>query len=210
MSWNHTCSGSDRILIVGVGQYKVIQANPTVTYNGVPMMRLLANGWNGETGSAWVFYLINPPTGTHAISVTWADSGTIGMNGVAVSYTGARQSSQPSVYVPSSEDHSTSHSLGLIVTETNCWQILFALQEMNSTLISSSATNREQDIPVDSNVGICIADSNGIVSGGPQSMSWTTGTNTSGTPGYAYTLTLAATDSVSISGLSNPIFFAGN
>ena len=74
VTWNHTVSGSNPALLVGVavGVNQVADTNysASATYNGVSMNLLsTVHPGGGNTGFLDVFGLLNVPTGTHAVVV---------------------------------------------------------------------------------------------------------------------------------------------
>jgi hypothetical protein len=88
LSWSHTVSGADRILLVGVS----INGNKTVssvTYGGDQLTRI-ATVNQGSSARASLWYLLNPPTGTQTVLVTM--SGNARFVAGAHSYTGVSQS----------------------------------------------------------------------------------------------------------------------
>jgi hypothetical protein len=86
IDWSHTCTGSNRVLIVFVN--KLSAAISGVTYNGVSLANLWDYDGTGNDNSAW--YLINPPTGAHTVEITFSSSLT-GVVTAAASYTGVHQ-----------------------------------------------------------------------------------------------------------------------
>lgn len=90
VSWSHTCTGTNRYLIVAL--YSAdggALSDWTVTYNGVSMSYINSR----EVGGTVALYgLANPDSGTNTISAT---AGTGSAVGRAVSYTGVLQSGQP-------------------------------------------------------------------------------------------------------------------
>ena len=94
-SVSHTCTGAERLLIVGIETSNAGTANgadyvSAVTYNGVAMTRAVT----GNTGDFRVYhyYLVAPATGANTISVTSTSAVTLIRN---ASYTGVKQGSQP-------------------------------------------------------------------------------------------------------------------
>lgn len=73
-TWAHTCSGSDRILIVFVTLSPGAGAlDPTsITYNGVALSKL--GSVDGSSSRIGLWYLIGPATGTNNIVVTFASA----------------------------------------------------------------------------------------------------------------------------------------
>lgn len=110
---NYTTSGSNRILIVTlyINQGRTVTA---LTYNGVALTQLGAT--QNLTSSTW--YLLNPASGTHALAGTLSASSN-GFTIVAVSYTGANQSTLDNNAVNSTSS-STSFSQSLTPTVPNC------------------------------------------------------------------------------------------
>ena len=70
-TWNHTCTGSNRWLCVGISMLSVAGSSVTsITYDGVVMGRVRAR--TSVTGAvrSELWGLVNPNSGTHVISVT--------------------------------------------------------------------------------------------------------------------------------------------
>lgn len=66
LAWNHTCSGSNRVLFVAFTNYldKYISAR----YAGIPMLPI---DFVSSNGPFVLFHLPNPPLGEHEVEVTW-------------------------------------------------------------------------------------------------------------------------------------------
>lgn len=90
-NWNHTCTGADRYLVVGVSMLSLAQTVTGITYNSVAMTFLGSR--NSVSGAARIeqWGLVAPSTGTNPIAVTL--SGAIASAGNASSYTGVHQTS---------------------------------------------------------------------------------------------------------------------
>ncbi len=93
-TFNHTVTGSDTILLVGIS---ISDSNPArrfvggVTYNGVAMTEI-NHADSGGSIYAGLWILVNPATGSNSVAVSaTCDYISIG----AISLTGARQSTQP-------------------------------------------------------------------------------------------------------------------
>jgi len=91
ISWNHTvAAGSDMALVV-----YVYTSNDTavsgVTYNGDAMTQVFASGFT-STQACYMFRLVAPDSGTHAVTVTYAAAVTYRAAG-ALSFSGVNQSS---------------------------------------------------------------------------------------------------------------------
>lgn len=90
-SWSHTCTGSNRYLVVGIAMLSVAQTVSSITYNSVALTLLGVR--SSLTGAARVelWGLVAPSTGSNTIAVTL--TGSIASAGVAESYTGVHQTS---------------------------------------------------------------------------------------------------------------------
>lgn len=165
LTWSHTCSGTNRILWVGLldqsgGGASLITG---VTYNGVAMTRVgtvLADRWT----TLWV--LANPATGANNVVATASSSTVIG--GASVSYTGAKQTAQPD-----SSNTGTSATAALTVSTTvvltNCWIVSVFRSAAHNIVNSSGFTVRQSQFTGT----LVVGDSNGTVGTGSQSVSVT-------------------------------------
>jgi hypothetical protein len=90
LSWNHTCTGDDRFLVVFGFIQNASQLITGITYNSVALTLLDSqkNGTDGEYVTLW--YLNNPASGTNSIVMT-ASSSTF-IQGRSASYNGVNQS----------------------------------------------------------------------------------------------------------------------
>jgi len=87
LSWPHTTSGTDRILIVGVSLNRGASSITGVTYNSVAMTNIGTAGFGTAFMSLW--QLVAPATGEHDIVVSL--SGFAEVIGGATSWTGVHQ-----------------------------------------------------------------------------------------------------------------------
>lgn len=104
LSWSHTCTGADRILIVGIAQRNG-RSVTAITYNGVAMTLIGTSGDTFTTIS--MYYLLAPATGANTISITFSSSDSDN-NGMAVSYTGVHQTTPLGTFVSASNPGSGS------------------------------------------------------------------------------------------------------
>lgn len=162
LTWSHTCTGSNLVLLVA---FSNSSGATSCTYNGVSMTHVIVGG-----GQLDVFYLINPATGSHTVSVT---AGGIFLRGLSASYTGVSQ-----VGFPDSSNQSSSSSTPLTVNTTvvasNCW--LFGAACSQSSIVASISTNKtDRQTGTFSSGGeaIIISDTNGTVGTGSQGITWT-------------------------------------
>lgn len=91
-SWAHTCTGSNRYLVVGVSMLSVAGSNVSgVTYGGVAMTFLgaIASGSGAIRSELWG--LISPATGSNTVEVTL--SAALDSIAGATSFTGVNQTS---------------------------------------------------------------------------------------------------------------------
>lgn len=169
LTWSHTCSGSDRILIVTVGMNA--DTTCTCTYNGVSMTEI-GNAQRSAGGvKTFLFYLIAPATGTNNIVATLGTA--TGVAGGAVSYTGTRQYAQPDSSTATFNDATTSFAVSTTVVASDCWlvggtRMQDGLAEPTTaggiTLTEAPTTGAGQKTT--------LSDSNGTVGTGSQSITW--------------------------------------
>lgn len=138
LSVAHTCSGSDRILLV---QTMCNGAFTTgVTYNGTAMTLLFSDkdGGGGGSGTS-VYYLINPDTGTNNIVASLSTNFIVL---TAVSYTGVYQSSFPDN--SSKENYPADNAANQTNTITpnvdDCWVVGGAFVNANAATTAGSGT----------------------------------------------------------------------
>lgn len=124
MSWSHTVgSGSNRLLVVSISGYygNTNSMLPTsVTYNGVAMTLLTSKIFNGTGNYIYVYYLLNPPSGTHTIAVATGTPNNNTQVGGATSWYNVDQTS-PFGNSVSSSGSSTSPS---VTASTNTTQVV--------------------------------------------------------------------------------------
>jgi hypothetical protein len=114
ITFSHTCSGADRILLVGIFHNGPADHVQSVTYNGVPLTRLAnTNVSNAFEHELW--YLVAPATGANAIVVTH-NAIPADLIACAVSYTGVHQSTPFGTAVTGS---GTSSAPGVSVSSAN-------------------------------------------------------------------------------------------
>lgn len=116
---SHTCTGSDRILLVGVHTETSVDQISGVTYAGVAMTRV---GTVLTTGSErdYLYILVAPATGANNIVVSASSTAIISCS--SVSYTGARQSSQPDASGTNTAT-TTAFTVSVTTTVNQCWLV---------------------------------------------------------------------------------------
>lgn len=179
-SWNHTCAdaGGNSVLFVAItGTYGAGSPNgyaTTLTYGGVAMSKYPSLSTSGSSYAGIdVWYLISPPTGTNSISWSYPSlSGDQQVRFAAVSYTGVSKLS----LFDSISSQGTS-PISTTVVSANSWLLGFA----STAKINASATVTMSDTTratlstgysYNPTVAMCFGDSNGTVSTGSQSMTF--------------------------------------
>ena len=166
-SGSHTCTGSDRLLIVIVGS--ATDTNTGVTYNGVAMTQVTATSYPGAGYQGLkMWYLNNPASGSNTIAVTSSNAGT---NYTAQSFTGCDQTS--SVVDSSAVNNNATGTTSLTVTTTvvasNCWLVGGSSNNQGTEVFGGTGTTVRQ---YTGQGGAC-GDSNATVSTGSQSLIFT-------------------------------------
>lgn len=94
VTWSHTCTGSNLILVVAVDVYAGATPDCTgVTYNS-NALTLIGSKRTSSFIQTSLWYLLSPSTGANTVSVAFTGSSP-SCNGRATSYTGVSQSGQP-------------------------------------------------------------------------------------------------------------------
>lgn len=179
-TWSHTCSGSDRILLVAAmcppdsGSY----TGNSCTYNGVSMTEInhvsVSNGTSDWHISLW--YLIAPATGANNIVF----NGTFTYAFAAASYTGVNQTNPVDSFAASNSGGSnvTSFAQSTTVVASNCW-LVEAFRNMTGGSTAGTGTFQRQvgGYPNDT---IYLYDSNGTVGTGTQTLNTNFSSNKAG------------------------------
>lgn len=145
ISWSHTCTGADRLLLVGVASNAQVSG---VTYNSVALT--LAAEINTAAGGLWtaLWYLKGPATGANTVVVT---HGSGRSEGQSVSYTGVDQTT-PIGTAGSSEDETTGTTGGSVVISSATGEVVVSVIQRDGTdgiINDASETDR-----YDSQVGV--------------------------------------------------------
>lgn len=159
-TYSHTCSGSDRIIIGGIGTFDSTGGNQVsgATYNGVALTELIEVSSQPNTyHSMW--YLINPSTGTNNVSFTFSAQTFSWI--VSASYTGVNQTSFPDASSSAGSLSGSSISGSVTTTVNNCWTVMVPFANAEITSAGAGTTLRVTS-PTDLRIGI--ADSGAPVS----------------------------------------------
>lgn len=120
-TWSHTCSGSNRYLIVGVFVANGTDIVSGVTYNGVAMTRINTGVKNPAQERTYLYGLTAPATGDNDIVVTLSTSNSF-VAAAGVSYTGVKQTGQPEANaINNTASPATSLTLTVTTTSDNAW-----------------------------------------------------------------------------------------
>lgn len=122
LTFAHTCTGADRLLVVCVVGDTVTDDVTGVTYNGVSMTLVLTNAPGSIFNRfLYLFYLVAPATGSNNVVIS-ASSNHYLLGGAA-SYTGVNATGQPD---NSAKQDTTADptSFSLTPIANNCWTVL--------------------------------------------------------------------------------------
>lgn len=125
---SHTCTGTDRVLTVGVNINDAADTLSGDTYNGTTMTEVPIGSTNIPSGPrrqrAYLHYLVNPPTGAHDIVATASGSCSNAFVVTAHSYTGVDQTTPCNI---SSKGETSSNVTSISATGTttvdDCWAV---------------------------------------------------------------------------------------
>lgn len=123
----------------------------SASYNGTAMTSIGSDFSGGAGGYSELFYLLNPATGTHTISVTQSASGYFG--GFAASYTGVKQVAPTGV----ATDHTQTtnpNQFPLTTTDNNSWTIAMVENNIGGTTTAGTSTVGRIQNQVTQNGGI--------------------------------------------------------
>ena len=168
LSWAHTCTGSNRGLIVGVGNFPVRAVS--VTYAGVSMT---SEGSvvdpNASPGEVEQFSLIAPTTGSNTVAVTWTGSGATDIVGGSVSVTDANQTDLARLQVTASGTGTAA-----LVTATSAVDefVVDVIENFNETLTVGGGQTQRWNLNAPVNITVGGSTEPGAASVG---MSWTNG-----------------------------------
>lgn len=153
----YTCSGSNRILFVGINGNVNSDDVTGVTYNGVAMTQI--NKALASSGDRYVYLygLVGPASGSNDVVI----SGPPGaVQSFKISYTGALQSGLPDAQGTNTALSVTSISKAITTVLDNCWVVcMFSLGGNGAVATVTTGTKRID--PGNNPIGM--GDSNGAV-----------------------------------------------
>lgn len=158
LSWSHTCTGANRLLVVGILDSEAGQTvdNVTgVTYGGVAMTKTDASSLQTNVKTVSMWYLLSPAAGSNTITVTKSTS-VNGMYGIASSYTGVLALDAHATTGNSSGG--TTFNESLTTTADNCWVIWMVGHSVEDPTAGADTTRRQAG-----SFAHALFDSNGVV-----------------------------------------------
>lgn len=101
---SHTCSGSDRLLVVCIQFYHTASVVSALTYNGVALTKL--GSFSDFNYNSEIWYLVAPATGANDVSLTFSGV-TFGFAYSSISFTGVDQTTPMAGYASNSGTSTT-------------------------------------------------------------------------------------------------------
>lgn len=151
-------AGANRILFVFFFMNSV-ESDTGATYAGVTMTKLSASQvGNGTDRAISGYYLIAPASGANNIVVTFSDNPQV--QGYAVDYTDAHQTTPIDAQNGASDAGAASVAAAVTVTAANCWLLAFHRENSGTSDVWTNVTE------IASGGGLHIADSNATVATG--------------------------------------------
>lgn len=143
-SWSHTCSGSNRILLVLASQGGSTTQDITgVTYNSVAMTKISEFYETSSSSISSWWYLIAPATGSNTVQITSGSSRPL--RGMSVSYTGAAQTGQPDAHTDRSDiAAATSSTTSTTTVADNCWVLIGGRTATGANITASTNVTGRQ------------------------------------------------------------------
>lgn len=117
LSWNHTVTGANTLLLACVWSFTSGDNVSTVTYNGTGMTQLTKRAGDASS-ELYLYYYIGAPTGSHTITVTTIGTGQLFAD--SISYTGVSPYSFPDAS-GSGTAAGTTRTLTLTTVAANAW-----------------------------------------------------------------------------------------
>jgi len=173
LSWSHTCTGSNLLLLVSFISSNTIYAPATFTYNSTSTTNITGN----MDGNGYVYqmdYLIAPSTGSNTVAASLHSSEFV--VGISTSYSGVSQSSPIDSYNTGTINGNKVLTVNTTVVHSNCWLVGFSETQISSSSSdteSTNVTNRQTGNLFSGNFTFSFGDSNGTVGTGSQGITFT-------------------------------------
>lgn len=137
-TFSHTCTGTNRLLLVVAGCHTATATISGVTYNGTSMTQVGADQTDSANGRLTLWSLIAPVTGGANVVITASAVDTISYG--AISFTGASQSSNPDSNTAGSETATSSYTVTATAPTTNEMAVLVGYAMSGAALTGGANT----------------------------------------------------------------------
>jgi hypothetical protein len=142
-SWNHTCTGANRELLVGIAMLSVAGSSvASVTYGGVSLEKIDARASVTGAVRSEVWHLVAPLTGVNSIAITL--SAALDSVGGTVSLTGVNQASPVDVFNDNSATNvgAADATVNVTTTDNNDWTVDIVATDDTAITVSAGQTSR--------------------------------------------------------------------
>lgn len=139
-TFSYTCNGTNRILFIGVVGDITNDKITTVTYGSVSMT-LVGKIVTPAERFIYLYSLVNPASGSNSCVIS--ASGTTDIASVAISYTGAKQTSNPDNQTTNTVPSATTLTTSLVTGNDNDWTVLWMKTNANPPTASTGSTVRQ-------------------------------------------------------------------
>lgn len=183
-SFSYTCTGSDRALFsLYNGDSAARTAGHTATYNSVSLTKILGQNIAGGNYGMSTFGLLGPASGANTFAYNSGDAGDP-VRIMLASYSGVKQTGLPDASAQAAYTASTGQTQSVTTVAANSW-IVYGVQvnSAGNIAVTSGATKRQE--PVSRTDG-WFGDTNGGVSAGSNSASWTWTNGVAGTQAVSF------------------------
>lgn len=137
---SHTVTGSQPILFAGIDTNGDGDVITSVAYNGSAMTQIAKLQYSSSAEFMYLYYLVNPSTGTNNISVT-KSGGASSVRVRGISYTGAKQTGQPDASTTQAGTN-TPASKSITTVANNSWSVMFGVNIDANWAASTGSTAR--------------------------------------------------------------------
>lgn len=160
ITFAHTCSGSDRVLIVA-GEDNGSN-NWTVTYPKGGSATALTQIDSDAASGLKMYYMIAPDTGTN--NIVASKTGTF-IVACAASYTGVKQTGFPDAQAKETypADNGANEIISVTPTVNNCWVVGTAFVNANAATTSGGAPNTIRQSNSNASGGVGLGDNNSAI-----------------------------------------------
>ncbi len=171
LTFSLTTSGSNRLLILAGGLQDSSRSWSDMTYAGSSATQIGSNFiYTANSAPAQMRYLIAPTTGAN--NAVFTPSGSVNIRGIAINYTGCKQSGQPDA----TAQGNGASSQNVNVVASNCWMVSVTIGFNNDFDTPGSGYVTPAGVLTTLRQyyddGIALADSNGTVGTGNQAYYW--------------------------------------